>query len=177
MQHQPIASITLTVGHVVITTLLQELFFTVKTFIMAECNLLDMLKSEEIIAKVTKFLQEGCGCSRGTKGGQCCEQFSKEAVLSNLNDCLELSHEELDLVILANIQACTNSEIIGEKRKQSSRSSFLYLNRPICKDMFSTLYRTSYSQFRRLKEHYELQETTAQHLAPSHNRGCNELPN
>ena len=51
---------------------------------MAECDLLDVLKSEEIIAKVTKFLQEGCGYSRGTKGGQCCEQFSKEAVLSNL---------------------------------------------------------------------------------------------
>ena len=67
-QHQPIASITLTVGRVVITTLSQELFFTVKT-IMAECDLLDVLKSEETIAKVTKFLQEGCGCSRGSKGG------------------------------------------------------------------------------------------------------------
>ena len=122
---------------------------------MAECDLLDVLKSEEIIAKVTKFLQEGCGCSRGSKGGQCCEQFLKEVVLSNLNNCLELSHGELDLVILANIQACTNSEIIGEKRKRSSQSSFLYLNRPICKDLFLNLYRISYSQFRRLKQHYE----------------------
>ena len=68
---------------------------------------------------------------------------------------MELSHGELDLVILANIQACTSSEIIGEKRKQSSRSSFLYLNRPICKDMFLSLYGISYSRFRRLKEHYE----------------------
>jgi len=87
---------------------------------MAECELLDVLKSEEIIAKVTKFLQEGCSCSRGLKGSQCCEQFSKAAVLSNLTDCLELPHEQLDLVILANIQACTNSEIIGGKRKRSS---------------------------------------------------------
>ena len=87
---------------------------------MAECDLLDVLKSEEIIAKVTKFLQEGFGCSHGSKGGQCCEQFSKEVVLSNLNNCLELSHGELNLVILANIQACTNSEIIGEKRKNCS---------------------------------------------------------
>ena len=154
---------------------------------MAECDLLDVLKSEEIIAKVTKFLQEGCGCSRGTIGRQCCEQFSKKAVLSNLN-CLELSHGELDLVILANIQACMNVEIIGEKRKRSSRSSLLYLNRPICKDMFLNLYGISYSRFRRLKEHYEahrlsqkgswkLQETAPQHLAPSRNRGYKELPN
>ena len=85
---------------------------------MAECDLLDVLKSAQIITKLTKFLQEGCGCSHGMKGSQCCEQFSKEAVLSNLNNCLELSHEELDLVILANIKACTNSENTGEKRKQ-----------------------------------------------------------
>lgn len=97
----------------------QELFCTMKTsIIMAECDLLDVLKSAQIITKLTKFLQEGCGCSHGMKGSQCCEQFSKEAVLSNLNNCLELSHEELDLVILANIKACTNSENTGEKRKQ-----------------------------------------------------------
>ena len=113
---------------------------------MAECDHLDMLKSEEIIAKVTKFLQEGCRCSHGTKGSQCCKQFSKEVVLSNVNNCL--SHGELNLVILANIQTCTNSEIIGEKSKKKSRSSFLFLNRPICKDMFLSLNGISYSQFR-----------------------------
>lgn len=66
-----------------------------------------------------------------------------------------MSHGELDLEVLANIQAFTNSEVIGEERKQSSRCSFLYLNRPICKDMFLNLYGISYSRFRRLKEHYE----------------------
>ena len=122
---------------------------------MAECDLLDVVENDEIIAKVTKFLQEGCGCSNGTKGGQCCQQFSKEAVLSNLNNCLELSHAELDFVIMANIQAFLNIDVIGEKRKRSSRCSFLYLNRSICKDMFLNLYGISYSRFRRLKEHYE----------------------
>ena len=48
---------------------------------MSENDLLEVLNNEEIIAKVTKFLQEGCGCSHGTKGGQCCQQFSKDAVL------------------------------------------------------------------------------------------------
>ena len=138
---------------------------------MAECDLVDALENEEIIAKVKKFLQDGCGCSHGTKGGQCCQQFSKEAVLSNLNNCLELSHGELDLVILANIQAFTNTEIIGEKRKRSSRCSFLYLNRPICKDMFLNLYGISYSWFRRLKDHYD------QHgLSQRVHGNCKRLP-
>ena len=76
-------------------------------------------------------------------------------MLFNVNNCLELSHGELDLVILANIQASTNFETTSEKRKRSPRCNFLYLNHPICKDMFLGLYGISYSRFRRLKEHYE----------------------
>ena len=119
---------------------------------MAECELADdLLDNEEIVAKVKKFLEEGCKCSQGVKGGYCSQQFQKEVVLSNLNNCLELSHGELDLVILANIQAFTRIDVIGDKRKRSARCSFLYLNRPICKEMFLNIYGISYSRFRRLK--------------------------
>lgn len=64
-----------------------------------------LIDKEEIVEKVKQFLQDGCGCSRGIKGGHCSQQFSEAAVLVNLNNCMELSHGELDLVILANIQA------------------------------------------------------------------------
>ena len=97
-----------------------------ETFTMADTDLLDGLENNEIIAKVKKFTQDGCGCSHGTKSIQCCRQFSKEAVLSNLKNCLKLSHGEIDLVVLANIQACRKIEITGEKRKRSSQCSFLY---------------------------------------------------
>ena len=102
---------------------------------------------QHIIQKV-KFLQEGCGCSRGAKDGHCSDQFSEETVLANLNNCLELSIAELDLVILANLQAFTPIETIGEKRNQSPRCNFLYQSVPICKDMFLYLYGLSYSRFR-----------------------------
>lgn len=105
---------------------------------MAECDQ-DLFDSKEIIAKVEKFLQDDCGCSLGKKGGQCSQQFQEITVLSNLNNCLELSHGELDLVILVNIQAFASIDITGEKRKHSARCSFLYLNRPICKDVFKPL--------------------------------------
>ena len=112
---------------------------------MAECELADnLLDSEEIVEKVKKFLEEGCGCSQGVKGGHCSQQFQKEVVLCNLNNCLELSHGELDLVILANIQEFTMIDVIGEKRKRSACCNFLYLNRPICKEMFLNTYGISY---------------------------------
>ena len=57
------------------------------------------------MGKVKQFLQ----------AGYCSLQFSEAAVLEHLNNCMELSHGELDLVILANIQASTFIEISGEK--------------------------------------------------------------
>lgn len=94
-------------------------------------------------------MRDGCGCSRGVKGGQCSQQFSLEAVLVNVNNCIELSHTELDLVVLANIQAFTGFEVIGEKRKISPRGNFLFQSLPICKEMFLNLYAMSNSRFRR----------------------------
>lgn len=110
---------------------------------------------EEVVANVKQFLQSGCACSKGPRSGPCSRQFSEDSVLANLNNCLELTHGELDLVILANIQALTTIEIVGEKRKRCLRSSFSFQSKTICKDMFLNLYGISYSRFRRLKEHYE----------------------
>ena len=110
---------------------------------------------ESIIAKVQKFVQHGCGCRRGLKSGQCSDQFTEEAVVNNLYNCLELSHAELDLVILANVQAFTATEVTGEKRKRSPNYNFLYQSQPICKEMFLNSYGISRSRFQRLVEHYQ----------------------
>ena len=63
-----------------------------------------VFENEEIIARVKKFLNDETGCFYGRKESLCCHQFSEEAVLSNVNKCLELSYGELELVVLANIQ-------------------------------------------------------------------------
>ena len=57
----------------------------------------------EIIKRAKKFLRNGSGCSHGSKGGACSRELKEEAVLFNLNNCLELTSGELDLIILANI--------------------------------------------------------------------------
>ena len=93
-----------------------------------------------IVHKVQKFLQVGCGCHQGLKGGQCSDYFTVETVIGNLYDCLELSHAELDLVILANLQAFTAAEVTGGKRKRIPAYSFLYQSHPICKEMFLHMY-------------------------------------
>ena len=111
--------------------------------------------NDELVQKVTRFMHDSCGCTMGAKGGPCSKQFSKETVLFNLNNCLELSSRELDLIILASIQAFTRTEAIGGKRKRSPRCSFFYQSNPICEEMFLHFYGISYSRVRRLKDHYE----------------------
>ena len=80
--------------------------------------------NEQVIEKVQKFMRDGCGCALGAKSGPCSGQFLETDVLFNLNNCFELSNDELDLVILASIQAFTHRESSGTKRKRSPRCSF-----------------------------------------------------
>jgi len=110
---------------------------------------------KNVIRKVLKFIQDGCGCSRGLSGIQCSSQFVQEAILNNLYNCLELTHAELDLVVLSNIQAFTPIEETRQKRKRNPPFAFLYQSRPLCKDMFLSLYGISKSWFQRLLDHWQ----------------------
>ena len=111
---------------------------------MAETDL-DEIESESAFEKVNKFLKDGCGCALGAKGGPCSGQFTETVVLFNLNNCLELSNDELDLVVLASIQAFTHRESSGIKRSRNPRCTFYFQSVPICKEMFLHLYGLSNS--------------------------------
>ena len=58
-----------------------------------------MVNKGSVIIKFEKFMQEGCGCRRGSTGGQCCNDVLLATGLKNLYNCLEQSQAELDLVI------------------------------------------------------------------------------
>ena len=62
-------------------------------------------------------MRDGCCCALGTKSGPCSRQFLEADVLCNLNNCLELPNDELDLVIPASMQAFTQRESSGTKRR------------------------------------------------------------
>ena len=55
----------------------------------------DVLENDEIIANAKRLLRDGCGCSHGMKGALCCPQFLEKLLLSNQNNCLELTRAEL----------------------------------------------------------------------------------
>lgn len=123
------------------------------------------------IEKLKKFLTDGCGCHLGNSNGPCSKQFEDEVLVSNLLNVMELTTAELDLVILASIQAFTKSEEIGDKRTRTPRCAFLYKSRTICKAMFLRLYGISEMRFRNLREHYE-----ANGLVPRTHGNTKRLP-
>ena len=134
------------------------LHFTITSTRMAEEVEIDIEQCEretQMMEGVKEFLKGGCKCSRGPKNGPCSSQFTGEEIIANLNNCHELSSRELDLVILANIQAVTRVEAVGQKRNRSPRCNFLFQSKPICRDMFLFMFGISDSRLRRLREHYE----------------------
>jgi len=91
-----------------------------------------------VIKRAKKFLQEGCGCSRGSKGGPCSREFREKPVLFNLNNGLKLTRGELNLIILANIQAFTRNDGIGTKRSGTSRCTYQFQSVQFAKRGFFT---------------------------------------
>ena len=71
-----------------------------------------------------KFLHSGCGCSRGAKGAPCSKQFEEETVLYNLHNCIELTKDELDLVV-ASIHASIHPQR-GHWKQEKQKSPMLF---------------------------------------------------
>ena len=82
---------------------------------MAE-NYQGEIENEQLIEKVKKFMHNGCGCALEAKGGSCSRQFSETDVLFNLNNCLKLSTDELDLVILDSINFGRGSQDMNRSK-------------------------------------------------------------
>ena len=68
-------------------------------------------KNEEEV--VAQFVATGCSCVK-----RCSSQFSKEYIKSVRAHCFDLSHNELDMVLLGQLIATTNtsSQVVRESR-------------------------------------------------------------
>lgn len=115
----------------------------------------DQAENDLIVLKVEKFLRDGCGCSRGIKGGQCSQQFS---LGSCAGECKQLLWTLSCRAWFSRIGEHSSLHWLwatGKERQRSSQCNFLFQSLPICKEMFLHLYAMSYSRFLWLKKHYE----------------------
>ena len=102
------------------------------------------VKKEETVI-IQKFLTDGCGCDLAS--GSCSSTFSAESIDSYRSQCSELSWAELDMVILSQLSAFTNTSTLSvhstkhrhaTTNRQETYMHFFYGGRRVCKRCFSS---------------------------------------
>ncbi|KAJ7389579.1 hypothetical protein OS493_030263 [Desmophyllum pertusum] len=71
--------------------------------------------------KVESFLKEGCGCLYDIEDKNCSTRFSVEKVLNHRQVCLEMTPSELDMVVLAQLEACTRQDENSHSSRQTTK--------------------------------------------------------
>ena len=96
-------------------------------------------------------MTSGCGCTKA-RGMQCCEQFSPEYVTSARETYAELTRSELDMAILGQLAAATNTSSLSTGMLSTGRThhaetererwyiSYFHQGKPVCQKMFRFLH-------------------------------------
>ena len=66
--------------------------------------------------RIARFLAAGCSCKL-TNGGPCCKIFSPAQYRSQCDECRELTHDELDLVVMGELRALTQRDHVTQMTK------------------------------------------------------------
>ena len=88
---------------------------------------------------VDDFTTIGCGCKNKSF---CSLQFDRDYISSVRDSCLELSHRELDMLLMGQILACNDG----------SYSSFLHHGKRICKKTFFFFHAISQKRVHNIKK-------------------------
>lgn len=76
--------------------------------------------------KVESFLKVGCRCLQEVEEENCSNRFSVEKVLNHRQICLEMSSSELDMVVLALLEACTRQDENSRSSRQTTKRKRTY---------------------------------------------------
>ena len=128
-----------------------------------DCSLVGLDSSMEDIREeqtMEEFISNGCGCQLGPKETSCVKYLTRQIVERCRQDCLELSRDELDLIVLSQIHSLRSTpdqptlrlshHVTGSK----SRSTFYVHGVPICLKTFLYLHCMSRTRYENLVHHY-----------------------
>ena len=108
---------------------------------------------------VQQFLSDTCKCSLGPGGTPCCLSLSMETIRRSRDKCAELTRNELDLVIMAQIHSLRTAKHEACKGATSSTfrplSSYYIHGVKICQVTFLFLHRVSRKRYLRIVNLYD----------------------
>lgn len=106
------------------------------------------LREEDEIEErvVDDFMAKGCGCRLGPNKSSCSKLFSRTELSTTRLNCLEMSTAELDMLVLANLDAhrrnessavCTSTlSIPNDEHKARDPIDYYFRGKHVCKGTF-----------------------------------------
>ena len=108
-------------------------------------------------ATIEQLLRESCTCQLGPHGGACSSAVSKEAIVLTRNNCLQMARKELDLVVMAQINALRTPAVHRSLSAQwqddfrpSAQMKFFLQGIQVCQNFFLFVHAISKTRFKKL---------------------------
>ena len=108
------------------------------------------------LGTIRNFLMAGCGCQLGPKANHCSSTLSYSEVLESRTNCLQLSKEELDLIILSHLQCHLRRKEVGGRKRKRYVCNFFFSGQQIWKATYLFLHAVGRERYSNLCEHYKL---------------------
>lgn len=123
------------------------------------CNVpIDSREIDEVEERVVRhYAVDGCKCDFGPKQSPCCKSISVEHYRSARCHMEELTHDELDLVVMAQVMAgCSTGKNLsrGNDDRNHSHTTFHHHGIRICQKTFLFLHGIGYWRFKAIKASY-----------------------
>ena len=123
--------------------------------------------------KILKFLSETCGCS-SRNGSPCSNSLDFETLLSYRADMLQLTREEMDLIMLTAILISIDDNNVNVKGgiRKNTRCKMQFKGKQICLKTFLMLYAIGTRKFYALVSHFK--ETNS--ITPRRHGNAGRMP-
>ena len=106
---------------------------------------------------IQQFAQDGCKCDFGPNQSPCCTTITVDHFRSVRCQMLELTHDELDLVVMGQVMAgCFSGETSSHRRQERGKTytMFHHNGTRICQMTFLFLHTMGYGRFKAIKASY-----------------------
>ena len=104
-------------------------------------NCLDLTETDgDELETIRNFLKAGCGCQFGPKAHHCSSTISYSEALECRTNCLQLSKEELDLIVLSHLQCHLRRKEVGGRKRKRYVCNFFFSGQQICKTTYLFLH-------------------------------------
>ena len=103
------------------------------------------------------FIAEGCKCSLGPKKQHCSQALNRETIMCTRNNCLEMSTIELDMLVLANLDAHRHKNVHTSKSDNTKRTpvDYYFGGNRVCKETFLFVHEIGPKRYKNLVAHFD----------------------